>query len=303
MDMDVFNRGKKEMNLSEVRKFLFDHLKEDLEKYFGFKDIKLINETTDAWFQDEYNLNARWDIITQLVHSPGKVLDLAAGCGTFLLHGLNKGFDVWGIEPEEWKRTYYINKITASFYRNEYANRLIAAYGENLPFADETFNLITTYQTLEHVTNVSQCLKECLRVLKPGGILYIRAPDYNCFFEPHYRLPFLPTMRKDWAAAYLKILRRPVLGLNSLNWTTERMIVDILYASGVEIRINDLSEFHRGRRLIRLAEMTPLFLRRQFLLKTINNIYELSTPLRNLAKFAREENNIELWVTKIEKLS
>ena len=99
---------------------------------------------------------------------------------------------------------------------------MIAAVGESLPFADESFDVVTTFQTLEHVADVDRCIAEMVRVLRPGGVLYLRAPDYNCFFEPHYRVPMWPKMPRAWAAPYLRWLGKPVDGLSTLNWTTER---------------------------------------------------------------------------------
>ena len=113
-------------------------------------------------------------------------------------------------------------QISAAGYPDAWRDRVVEAVGEELPFPDACFDLVTTYQTLEHVRDVNQCLSEMLRVLKPGGVLYARAPDYNSFFEPHYRLPFLPRMNRRVAAAYLKALGRPVEGLNTLNWVTGR---------------------------------------------------------------------------------
>ncbi|WP_219925286.1 methyltransferase domain-containing protein [Aeromonas veronii] len=36
-------------------------------------------------------------------------------------------------------------------------------------FEDNTFDVVTTYQTLEHVQDVAACIDELIRVAKPGG--------------------------------------------------------------------------------------------------------------------------------------
>ena len=48
--------------------------------------------------------------------------------------------------------------------------RFYSGVGESLPFKDETFNVISTYQTLEHVQSHKRCFEEFNRVLKRGGI-------------------------------------------------------------------------------------------------------------------------------------
>ncbi len=46
-----------------------------------------------------------------------------------------------------------------------------------LPFADESFEVITSFQFIEHIHPRKEYLKECIRVLKPGGKLYVTTPN------------------------------------------------------------------------------------------------------------------------------
>lgn len=41
--------------------------------------------------------------------------------------------------------------------------------GENLPFADGAFDVVLSFDVIEHVQDVRRTLAECWRVLKPGG--------------------------------------------------------------------------------------------------------------------------------------
>lgn len=43
-------------------------------------------------------------------------------------------------------------------------------YGESLPYADHTFDVVTCVDVLEHVKDLQQTLSEIYRVLKPGGV-------------------------------------------------------------------------------------------------------------------------------------
>ena len=45
-----------------------------------------------------------------------------------------------------------------------------------LTFADEEFDYILSFDVFEHVPEYKKALKECLRCLKPGGILYLSVP-------------------------------------------------------------------------------------------------------------------------------
>ena len=45
----------------------------------------------------------------------------------------------------------------------------VSDLSESLPFENETFDLVTANQVIEHVPSVDQFMSEVFRVLKPGG--------------------------------------------------------------------------------------------------------------------------------------
>jgi ubiquinone/menaquinone biosynthesis C-methylase UbiE len=260
----------------------------------------LLEEVTANWFEDERNYDGRWTVIDTLAPNADAILDMAAGCGTFLLHGLNCGANVFGVEPDPWKRNYFVQKIRDSGYSEQFQSRLIGASGEHLPFCNESFDLVTTYQTLEHVSNVSRCVEEMVRVLRPGGILYLRAPNYMSFFEPHYQLPFLPVMHKGLAAAYLRLLGRPTAGLAGLRWTTKSRILRALARTGL---IAGVTPTHRTQTLRALAEKRvldrlPPPVRSTGLASGLLSLRNGLRSVRALTKLGRAERNIDLWATK-----
>lgn len=94
----------------------------------------------------------------------------------------------------------------------------------NLPFADESFDIVFSAQVLEHLPQPGRFLKEANRVLMPGGLIVLSCPFYwPLHEEPHdyyrftkYGLNFLlkatgfesPTILADgggWAQAFLSI--------------------------------------------------------------------------------------------------
>lgn len=54
----------------------------------------------------------------------------------------------------------------------------------HLPFSENTFEYIVSFQVLEHIPNPSEYLSECYRLLKPGG---------KIFLTTHGIWPFHPT--------------------------------------------------------------------------------------------------------------
>lgn len=299
MDMGLCDCSEKALSLAEVRNLLEINIRKDAKLYFGVNDNDWVKHVTDNWFNDQENYDGRWKLIKERIPKVGRVLDMASGCGTFLLYGLHNEYDVWGIEPEEWKREYFRKKVIASKYPEKYLYRVVAGVGEALPFENESFDLVTTYQTLEHVSDVNRCIQEMLRVLKQEGILYVKAPDYNCFFEPHYRVPFLPKMNKKLASVYLKLIRRPLLGLQDLQWITEKEVIKFLEDSKYKLKIERTKDYRFFMRQRKIKELLPKLLQNMLIISFVNYIYETKAKLIKLAMIGRIENNIDLWITKV----
>ena len=72
----------------------------------------------------------------------------------------------------------------------------------DLPFKDESFDAAFSHAVLEHLQEPIKALQELLRVLKPGGILGVRTPDWGGFLIA----PSTPEL--DKAISYYKLLQQ-----------------------------------------------------------------------------------------------
>ncbi len=61
----------------------------------------------------------------------------------------------------------------------------IAAAGEHIPFAADTFDVVLSHEVLEHVADDGLCLREMVRVAKPGGRILLFCPNRWYPFETH----------------------------------------------------------------------------------------------------------------------
>lgn len=95
---------------------------------------------------------------------------------------------------------------------SEAADRILLLQGaaEDLPFPDNRFDLIVCHTVIEHVFDVEKALVEMYRVLKPGGVLDLEAPNYQWPYEPHLHLWMLPRGPKR----LVKLLARFKRGVN-----------------------------------------------------------------------------------------
>ncbi|MEM4188840.1 MAG: class I SAM-dependent methyltransferase, partial [Candidatus Hadarchaeum sp.] len=81
---------------------------------------------------------------------------------------------------------------------------------EDLPFPDDSFDLYTSFETIEHVPNPRKLLAEAVRVLKPGGILLISTPN-RTLTNPGKTLgdrPFNRFHLREWSMAEFANLLR-----------------------------------------------------------------------------------------------
>ena len=85
--------------------------------------------------------------------------------------------------------------------------------GESIPYENDQFDVILTFDVLEHVQNIRKTMDECYRVLKPGGKLIAVFPSYYQPLEHHLgRVTRLPGLQyvfsgKTQVKAYYEILK------------------------------------------------------------------------------------------------
>lgn len=92
----------------------------------------------------------------------------------------------WGFEylPIADKIKRLIILESSSQTRSSYLKELIPEYSSpnvdgKIDFGNNTFDLITCFDTLHHIPNVTFVLNELFRVLKPGGHLLLREPIHS----------------------------------------------------------------------------------------------------------------------------
>lgn len=134
-----------------------------------------------------------------------RVLDVASGegYGSFLLRR-------WGAESVEG--------IDVDEQTVETATRLFGGDGvhyqchtaEQLPFEDHTFDVICSFETIEHLDHPELFLQEIRRVLKPGGNIILSCPNDPYYYKPGE--PGNPFHKKQYTYFDFKQLAEKYLG-------------------------------------------------------------------------------------------
>ncbi len=97
----------------------------------------------------------------------GKLLDVGCGVGWSTAVFAHSGYDATGID------------LNPDAFEPPARDGLTLGFGSalDIPFADGTFDVVSSYQVIEHVPDPKQMLAEMLRVVRPNGIVCIVGPN------------------------------------------------------------------------------------------------------------------------------
>jgi ubiquinone/menaquinone biosynthesis C-methylase UbiE len=103
-----------------------------------------------------------------------RLLDIGCGTGYSL---------VWLRERFKLKEIYGVDlsSLAAAFWRTRELDNMALASADKLPFGENEFDLVTCFDVIYQLDDerASAAVSEMHRVLKPGGLLFIREPAYQ----------------------------------------------------------------------------------------------------------------------------
>lgn len=106
----------------------------------------------------------------------GKILDIGCGNGSFILAMQKHGYDVWGVELNPEAQKYTLLNLKGRIFFQEL---------KECKFPEKSFDIITMFQSLEHVADLGTLFAEIRRIIKDKGIFYICVPNAD-FFESRF---------------------------------------------------------------------------------------------------------------------
>ena len=120
------------------------------------------------------------------------VLDMGCGNGGILADLVGYGHDLYGydlartdIDHDDGRR----ERLLPAFGSTYDDHIKVTDSERDIPFPDNTFDVIYANQVFEHIRFLDRMLAECARVLKPGGALLIAFPLATSAIEEHLRVP------------------------------------------------------------------------------------------------------------------
>ncbi len=188
--------------------------------------------TNDLWFevltserQQELDRAKFGEVLDALEPYRGKLLDVGCSIGLFLALAGERGWETRGLEPAPRAREHA---------REAYGLDVRPEPLEEAGLAERTFDAVVLLSVLEHATEPLGLLRECARVLRPGGALYVIVPNVESL-----------------ACRVLGAQARTFDGRNHLVYFSPATLADALGRAGFEAR----------RTITRIGSLGPVFAR------------------------------------------
>ncbi|GAA3751341.1 class I SAM-dependent methyltransferase [Flavobacterium ginsengisoli] len=153
---------------------------QNLGKYYESEDYISHTDNKRSLFEKAYHfvkniaLKNKLNLINSQQSKKGKLLDIGAGTGDFLLTAKNDGWETIGVEPSD--RAKNIAK-----------EKGISFVEETSTLESNSLDVITMWHVLEHVPDLELQIQELKRLLKPTGTLIVAVPNYKSFDANHYQ--------------------------------------------------------------------------------------------------------------------
>lgn len=231
---------------ADIRRIFTEKIEKHLYKYYwqqlGLKDWqRRVKDRINEVPRNERILKTLESFIGSLRGK--RVLIVGSGWGGACVAAKNLGAEeVVGIDiDDEVNETANLRMRLAG-----YEACCLHGVTEDIPFVENYFDYVHCFTVLEHVNDVRKSLPEMVRVTKGGGYIFIQAPSYLRPMERHYKIPYIPLMPKKLAKIYLKLLKRPLDFIDSINYIWPGKIKKML--SGIEnIKVEQIASEYRYR--------------------------------------------------------
>jgi ubiquinone/menaquinone biosynthesis C-methylase UbiE len=230
---------------SELRAMLLEYRRENWK---GIQPPKLQEQVVEAMLRGDSEEPLRQIELYIQLSSASRILDIGSGVGSLVAACKRRGLRAFGVEPDRIGQGAKLNSIQIARRRLS-ESVFVNSIGERLPFPDASFDVVTMNQVIEHVSDQRAVMREAARVVRGGGVIYVACPNYLRFYEPHYKIFWLPLLPKSVGRVYLRLRGRSPAMLNQITYTTNRRLRKLFAELKPEYVVIDLhrEQFLRKR--------------------------------------------------------
>jgi 2-polyprenyl-3-methyl-5-hydroxy-6-metoxy-1,4-benzoquinol methylase len=171
---------------------------------------------------------ARFNVATMYLadEKPGKLLEVGCGSGAFLNRMRSRGWYVQGVE---------VDAKAATVAEETFGVPVCVGSLEKASYPGASFDVVAMNHVIEHVHDPITLLKECYRILRPGGRLVVVTPNVRSLGHTRYGRDWRglepPRHFHLFAASTLETVARRALFRQVETWTTPANAEGIALAS------------------------------------------------------------------------
>jgi len=150
-----------------VKEILTDNF---LTNFYQKSEGDFVYEDNNQQFLSYYYHKIKSEI-EKIKPAKGAILDIGCSAGFFL--NIMEGWERYGMEIAEKFGQMAREKIGDNIYIGSF---------ENYPIKENYFDVITLQDVFDHFIDPVENLKKCYQMLKPGGLLVIKAHNISCLY-------------------------------------------------------------------------------------------------------------------------
>lgn len=198
-----------------------------------------------------------------------RLLDVGCGIGVYAEFWNSRGLRVTAIDVDADQVAIAARRAREQRLKIRYE----VASGDRLPFESGSFDIVYANSLLEHVEEWERCLNEWIRVLAPGGLLWVETTNVLCPRQGEFRwLPFYSWWPQALKRVAVRLARGPMPALANyspcpaLHWFSYFQLERFFRARGLNVRDRfdclDTATIGRIKRAIRDAAVASRIGRR-----------------------------------------
>lgn len=143
----------------------------ELNTYYGdiYKSIKTSSEEFYSTDLNKISYSLLLDEFEKF-RKTNKIIDAGCGFGAFLIEAKKRGWDCYGTEFEP---------TSVDYCHSIGLEKVIVGDLENKIFKDNEFDIITSFEVIEHLTDLKTYLSSINKKLRVDGLFYLTTPNFN----------------------------------------------------------------------------------------------------------------------------
>ena len=178
-------------------------------------------------------VDAYWRQLPNIRNGVKTVLDIGCGNGGFLARVAQAGWSVFGVEPDD---------EAVERCRAKGLNVVVGGVEKLAKFSTGTFDWVTLSHVIEHVHDPRTLLQEALRILKPGGILWLETPNIQSEGHRKYEVYWRGLEVPRHLVIFNRLSLRQLLeqcGFTAIRWRGHGLVAPATFAASEAARAGE----------------------------------------------------------------